>query len=197
MQWFVYWGVFYVVYGILSLRGLDWLQGDLNVLTGLFRRIFLVSNVAKSKTMTCEPEAIRLGISEEIFGQRSVGKGATCRVQMWRRLPCLYFGVEFTAGYMTDQHMRPDGTNPASPSINWYQLPVSQTEKLPQVYELSFPRDTTKCQCPFPGFLGFSHPRSGLHNHFKLLHWRDSILILEDHPSPFFHCERCGCQVPP
>ena len=37
----------------------------------------------------------------------------------------------------------------------------------------------------------------GLWKHFNRMHWRDSIQILEEHPTPFLHCEMCSCQVPP
>ena len=50
-------------------------------------------------------------------------------------------------------------------------------------------------QYPFPGCPGTSHIRSGLKNHLTSIHWVDSILILEEDPKLFPHCERCVQQV--
>ena len=61
--------------GLLGFPYPEWLNGELNVLIGLSRRIGLMVNVTKSKTMTFHPGEIRLGMSEEVFGRRSMGKG--------------------------------------------------------------------------------------------------------------------------
>ena len=56
-------GVLYADNGILGLRYPEWLQGYLNVLIGLFRRIGLMANVAKSKRMTFQKGVIHSGMS--------------------------------------------------------------------------------------------------------------------------------------
>ena len=66
-------GVFYMDNGLLGSRDPDWLQVSLNILIGLFRKIVLASNVAKSNTMICHPGAIRSSMSHEAFGRRSTG----------------------------------------------------------------------------------------------------------------------------
>ena len=55
---------FYTCDGPLGSRDLEWLQGALNVLIGLFLKIGLSSNVDKSNTMTCQPEVIRSSMLE-------------------------------------------------------------------------------------------------------------------------------------
>ena len=72
-------GVYYVGYGIMDSWDPEWLQGALHVSVGLVRMIGLADNVTKSKTMTCQTGAIILGVSQEAFGQRSTGEGATYR----------------------------------------------------------------------------------------------------------------------
>ena len=44
--------LFYTDNGVMVSRDLEWIQGALNVIIGLFCRSSLVTNVAKSKTMT-------------------------------------------------------------------------------------------------------------------------------------------------
>ena len=53
------------------------------------------------------------------------------------------------------------------------------------------------CQFPFLGCPGTSCSRSGIQNHFSRIHWGDSILIPEEHPTPFPYYELCEWQVPP
>ena len=50
--------VFYSENGMVGSCNLDWLQHTMNFLVGLFRRYGLDSNVAKSRTMTCQPGAL-------------------------------------------------------------------------------------------------------------------------------------------
>ena len=56
-------GVFYAYDGLLGYQDLEWLQGALNALIGLFRRIGLADNFSRSNTMTFHPVAIRSGMS--------------------------------------------------------------------------------------------------------------------------------------
>ena len=79
-------GVFYVYNFIVGLRDPEWLQGDLNVLIGLFLRIGLMANIDKSKTMMCQPGMIRSGILDEAVGQQSMGGVATYREILWCQL---------------------------------------------------------------------------------------------------------------
>ena len=78
-------GVVYEEDVLIGSRDPEWLQEPLNVLIGLFHHIFLISNVAKFKTMTCCMGKIYSGMSEEVVGQISTGKGATYRkiLQCW------------------------------------------------------------------------------------------------------------------
>ena len=48
-------GVFYVNDGIVGSREYIWLHHSMNALVGLFHRYVLIANVAKSRTMTCQP----------------------------------------------------------------------------------------------------------------------------------------------
>ena len=48
-------GVFYADYGLIGSQDLDWIQWALNALIIIFRRVILMSEVTKSKTMTCQP----------------------------------------------------------------------------------------------------------------------------------------------
>ena len=68
-------GVFYTYDGLLRSRDPEWKQGALNFLIGLFRRIGLEANIAKSKTTTCQQQEIRLGMSEEVICWCSIGEG--------------------------------------------------------------------------------------------------------------------------
>ena len=66
-------GVFYTNDGLIGLQDLDWIQGSINVLIGIFRRVGLMANVAKSNMMTSHPGEFREHISEEAFSWRRTG----------------------------------------------------------------------------------------------------------------------------
>ena len=144
-----------------------WIQGEfrgiLMSLLTLFNQSGMMANISKSKTMTCQLGAIPSEISEEAFGWKSTVKGATYQEQLRRRLLCPYCGVELTFVSMTTHRRHLHGNNP---DIKCNQLPFIHMEHPPpQVYDVRFLRDTTKFQCPFPGFPGLSCTRSSLHNH--------------------------------
>ena len=61
--------------GLLGSQDLEWLQEDINVLIGIFCRVVLMANIAKSNTMTYQPGEICTGMSEDAFSQRSTGRG--------------------------------------------------------------------------------------------------------------------------
>ena len=58
-------GVFYAGYGTVRSCDLEWIQNAMKVLVGLFIRHVLADNVAKSRTMTCQPRSLRAEISDE------------------------------------------------------------------------------------------------------------------------------------
>ena len=63
-------GAFYTDDGMIGSRDPEWIQGAINVLIGLFRRVFLMANDEKSNTLTCQPGSVITGVSEEAFSWR-------------------------------------------------------------------------------------------------------------------------------
>ena len=61
-------GLFYADGNVVGSRDLEWLQGAMNVLIGLFRRYGLVTNFVKSKAMTCQPGTLQSGMLEKSVG---------------------------------------------------------------------------------------------------------------------------------
>ena len=76
-------------------------------------------------------------------------------------------------------------------------MPVSQTEHIPQVFDVSSLKGVSQCPCLFPGCPGSSRTLNVLRNHFNRQHWEDGLSILEEHPTPFPKCESCRSQVTP
>ena len=85
----------------------------------------------------------------------------------------------------------------AEPEIDWNRLSVIHTEHLHHVSDIIFLIGTSQCQYPFPDFLGASHTWNILQFHFNWKYWGFILKILEEHPSPFPKCERCGSHVLP
>ena len=73
-------GFFYADYGVVGSRDLEWLKHAMNVLVGIFIRYGLANNVAKSRTMTCQPGALQSGMSEETMALKFAGVVDSYRV---------------------------------------------------------------------------------------------------------------------
>ena len=186
-------GFLYANDGIVGSRDADWMQHSMKVLAGLFQWYGLSANIAKSLTMTYQPSALRLGMSEEAKALKFTGVGHSYRMRIQRRIPCPECGFELTAGSMMAHRRRMHGTEPG---IDWSRLTGSQTEHQPQVYFVRFPQSTKRCPCPFPGYPGSSRMHNGLHSYFNSQYWGYRIRILEKHPNPLPKCNRYGSQFP-
>ena len=128
--------------------------------------------------MTCQPGAIKLGMSEEAKALKCTGVGDYYCMRLRRQIPCPKCGVELNAGSMTAHHCCMHGTEPV---IDCNRLPVSKTEHHLQVYDISFPWTTKRCRCPLPGCLVSYSTWNGLRLHFISQHWGESIMTLEEH----------------
>ena len=98
------------------------LQGSINVLICLFKKIIPKSNIAKSKTMIIQPGGIWYSISVELFTRRSTGEGANYGDCLRRRIPCPEFDVEVTAGALMDHCIQMHANKP---EIDWDSLSIS------------------------------------------------------------------------
>ena len=105
-------GMFYANVVMIGSREPEWLQGAINFLIGLFRRVGLMANISEYKTKKFQPGAIHTGMAEEDFSRRSQGKGSTYREHLRRRIPCPDCGVELADRSMTANHRRFHGTDP-------------------------------------------------------------------------------------
>ena len=75
-------GVFYANDGMVGSRDLGWMQHKMKNLVVLFRRYGLASNVTKSCTMTCQPGALRVGVSAEATALKCTGVGYSYLVRL-------------------------------------------------------------------------------------------------------------------
>ena len=115
-------------------------------------------------------------MSEEAKALKCTGVGYYYHMRLWQQIPCPECGFELNAGSITEHRCRMHGTESI---IDWNQMPVSQTEHQPQVYDMSFPRTTNRCPRPLPSCPGSSSTLNGLRSHFIRHHWGDRIRIPE------------------
>ena len=78
-------GVFYSNDNMVGSRYPKWLQHSMNILVSLFQRHGLAANIAKSRTMTCQPDALRLEVSADAKALKCTGVGDSYRVRLQRR----------------------------------------------------------------------------------------------------------------
>ena len=124
-------GVIYADDRIIRSRELEWIQGVINVLFGIFIRVVLMYNVSKSNTVSCQLGAIITGMLEEASSHSGIGERDMYWEHLCRSTPCPNCRVELTSGSMTAHRIRVHRTDPA---IEWYRLPVIHTEHLTIVY---------------------------------------------------------------
>ena len=72
------------------------------MLTVLFHQYGLVANTVKSKVMKFHPCTIRSRMLDEVVGRWCMGRGATYRKRLRRRVPVPDYGLELTAVSMIE-----------------------------------------------------------------------------------------------
>ena len=81
-------GFFYTNDGRTGAEKSEWIQNVIKVLITLFRKYGIIVNVAKYQTMTCQPRALRLGMSEEVVGLQYMGVGLSYCERLQIRISC-------------------------------------------------------------------------------------------------------------
>ena len=79
--------LFYANYGMVGSRDADWMQHSINFLFGLFRQYSLAANIAKSRTITCQPSALQSGMHEKATALKCTSVGNSYHVILQRRIP--------------------------------------------------------------------------------------------------------------
>ena len=74
--------VFYANDNMLGSIDPDWMQHLMNVLVDLFRRYGLTANVSNSLLITCQPSALRSGVSKESKALKCTGVVDSYRVSI-------------------------------------------------------------------------------------------------------------------
>ena len=94
----IFLGFFYANEGMVGSIDSEWLQKFMDVLFGLFQQYGRVDNFAKPRTMTCQPGALRSGMSEEDKDLKCRGVGDSYLMRLRRQISCPECGAELTAG---------------------------------------------------------------------------------------------------
>ena len=98
VQWLV--AFFYTDDGLLASPRPACLQATLGVLTGLFDRFGLQTNINKTAGMVCQPYHMTDGNSEAAYARKMMGVGPSFwgRQRERERVCCLECAAELTAG---------------------------------------------------------------------------------------------------
>ena len=74
--------VFYADDGMMGSQDADCMQHSMNILVRLFQRYGLAANVAKSRTMMCQPSTLQSRMSDESMALKFTGVGNLYRVRL-------------------------------------------------------------------------------------------------------------------
>ena len=80
-------GLLYAENSVVGFWDRECIQGDLNMIIGLFCWYGLVKNIVTSKSMTCHTGKLRSGISEEAVGRQCMVRGATYCKRLVTQIP--------------------------------------------------------------------------------------------------------------
>ena len=167
--------VFYGDDGMVVSLDPAWLQGAFSALVAIFDRVGLLTNVAKTVSMVCQP--CRAGSGNRTpdgYRRRVTGEGLSYRERKRERVACGECGVEIAAGSLSGHLMTRHGR-----AATRRHLWPPQTTGGPRTYKIAFPRRSRR-QCPVEGCPGVSATRAAMRVHFVHRHVHDIVVILEE-----------------
>jgi len=177
---------FYVDDGLIASRDPAWLQESLDVLIGLFERIGLFTNAAKTKVMVFIPGRIQEGYTEEEYADYK-SQTVTATDKKRRHVDCEICGASLAAGsyqsHLETQH-------------DVFRSMVLQRDivldRPAVVYRAIKTLAVGKYLCPVPNCIGEASKKWTLRRHFLHRHPQDLVVLLSERTVPFPRCERCG-----
>jgi len=184
--------LFYADDGLLSSTDHQWLQQALDVLIGLFRRMGLQTNAAKTKTMTTFPHYVTTRMTDRAYNRRMTNAGDTHRQRQRQRVTCPNCDLDLARGSLRQHRLRAHDIE-YNPWDDELAPPTTPTAS----YRISFPRTTRSRTCPVPHCTGRAATKAALQEHFQRRHPADTICILEEGGQPLPRCPRCDMHVTP
>ena len=179
---------FYVDDGLIASWEPVWLQESFDVLIGLFERISLFTNAAKTKVMVCVPGQKREGKTEEEYAAYKSQMETTGNKCRW--VDCEFCDTSLAAGsyrgHLEMQH-----------NVFWsFVLLRDIVIDPPAIVYCAFELPSEdKYYCPVPNCTGETSTRWALRRHFLDPHPQDLVVLPSEGPVPFPKCERCGMQM--
>jgi hypothetical protein len=180
---------FYVNNGLIASRDPVWLQESFNVLIGLFERIGLFTNAAKTKAMVCIPGRIQEGYTEEEYAKYK-SPTETSANRKRRHVDCEICGTSLAAGSY-QSHLESQHAVFCSMVI---QRDIV-VDRPPVVYRAIKLLGAGTYFCPVPHCIGEASTKWALRWHFLFHHPQDLVVLPSEGTVPFPRCERCGMQA--
>ncbi len=166
-----------------------WLQESFDVLIGLFERIGLFTNTAKTKAMVCIPGQIQEGCTEEEYADYK-SPTETSADRMHRHVDCEICGASLAAGshqsHLKLQH------EVFSSMIFQRDIVVDCPPVEYRAIELL---GAGTYFCPVPHCIGKASTKWALRWHFLFRHPQDLVVLPSEGTVPYPRCKRCGMQT--
>jgi hypothetical protein len=179
---------FYVDNRLIASQDPVWLQESFDILIGLFKRIGLFTNAAKTKAMVCIPGQIREGWTKEEYAKYKSQTEPTDGKR--RRVDCEFCGTSLAAGsyrgHLETQHDVFRSFVLSRDIVIERPAVVYRAIELPSV---------KKYYCPVPGCAGETSTKWALRRHFLDRHPQDLVVLPSEGSVPFPKCKRCGMQM--
>ena len=182
---------FYADDGLVSSTHHPWLQHATEVLVGLFRRVGLVTNVAKTKAMTTFPQAFVIEQSARACKRRVTGDGPSFREFQRQKVSCPTCGKPLARGSL-QTHLRRVHGEELDPWLNELEPPATH----PPCYKISFPRVLRKKACPVEGCHTQPTSPTNMRKHFMQKHPTATLCISEEGSNPLPAALDATCTSP-
>ena len=168
-----------------------WLQLAFDILTGLFDRMGLRTNVRKTMGMVCSILRTARVREDESYTRIITGDGSSFKKRERERVLCPECGKELAKGslviYGQTQHVVAKGGLVSEGGESYRR----DRDDNPRTYRMVFPVQAGPRTCPVEGCSGWASTRTAMKVHFWHRHVRDTIVILEKGNLPHSWCLLC------
>jgi len=157
----------------MASRDAEWLQQAVDVISGLFACMVLITNTTKTQVMTCMPGYVSTHLSNTSYQCWKRGREEPLQAQQRQCVNCSECGKSLASSSLSQHLLTQHGQVGATSVLEAPPLLP------PHEYHVSFPKHLRQIQCPVEGCPGTAKLHDGLHCHFMHCHVNDVIVILQ------------------
>ena len=172
--------LFYAYDDMVASSDQRWLQGDFSTLVGMFDRVGLKTNVAKSVRVVFRPCQVARTQLEAAYKRQTKGSRPSYQERQWGWVQCMECGEEMAIGSL-EGHIQTQHGKEAGGTWCWEATaPGGELH----TYRMALPTALGPRNCPIEGCPGQAATRTVMQVHLFHRNIRDTVTILEEGTPP-------------